>query len=71
MEDYPLFKIECVPSSGLDYSAYPFEVFFATEEAVFDFMDIVPPKYLAKHYDRAANGRWELTCEIQGWRECE
>jgi hypothetical protein len=67
MENY---KVECIASTGLPYLAHPFEVFFDKEEAMFDFMDIVPDSYTTKHYQRNnRNSKWTLIAEIEGWRK--
>ena len=48
---------------------HPFEVFFEKEEAMYDFMDIVPDSYSTKHFERdERTGDWELIATIPGWR---
>tara|TARA_B100000929_G_scaffold93329_2_gene73257 strand:- start:2267 stop:2500 length:234 start_codon:yes stop_codon:yes gene_type:complete len=63
------YKIECVPPDDVGYAAHPFEVFFETEEAMFDFMDIVPRSYTTKHYQKTDTDEWKMIGTINGWRE--
>lgn len=65
------YKIECVPCTGLVYPSHTFEVFFKSEEAMFDFMDIVPKAYTTKHYRKDDGDEWTLIGEVRGWRECD
>ena len=63
------YKIECVAHTGIEYLQHPFEVFFEKEEAMYDFMDIVPDSYSTKHFERdERTGKWELMATIPGWR---
>tara|TARA_R100000306_G_C4254492_1_gene82113 strand:+ start:97 stop:327 length:231 start_codon:yes stop_codon:yes gene_type:complete len=63
------YKVECVAHTGISYLQHPFEVFFEKEEAMYDFMDIVPDSYSTKHFQRdTETGEWDLIATIPGWR---
>ena len=70
MDNMENYKVECIPHTGLPYVTHPFEVFFEKEEAMFDFMEIVPNTYATKHYEKLGVGDWLLIAEIDGWRVC-
>ena len=68
MDNMENYKVECIPHTGLPYVTHPFEVFFEKEEAMFDFMEIVPDYFTTKHYEKSKD-KWELIAEIPGWRK--
>ena len=53
------YKIQCIPPKNLKYNAEPFELFFMHENAMLDFMDIVPSGYKTRHYRQDKDDNWE------------